>query len=188
MDLDKAIQGRKSVRHFAAKKPSWKDILECIDATRYAPMAGNIFPLKFIVVDDKATIQKLSEASQQEFIATAPYVVVVCTDPTLVLNAYPDFAIKFCRQQAGAAIENFLLKLEEKSLKTCWIGYFVESLIMQALDIPSTMTIEALFPIGLEAKKPGTARKERTKIDINRILFFDKWGNRRMKDIKKLDV
>ena len=48
MDLDKAIKSRKSVRHFADKKPNWRDIIECIDAARFAPMAGNLFPLKYM--------------------------------------------------------------------------------------------------------------------------------------------
>ena len=166
MDLDKAIQNRKSVRHYSEKKPSWKDIIECIDAARYAPMAGNIFPIRFIVVSDKEKIQKLADASQQPFIASAPYVVAVCTNPKLILNAYPDFADKFCRQQAGAAIENFLLKAEEKNLKTCWIGYFVEYLIKNALGIPEDIVVEAIFPIGLESKKVGTTEAKKRKISF----------------------
>ena len=130
MELDKAIKSRKSVRKFKEKKPDWRDIIECIDATRYAPMAGNNFPLKFILVKDSEKIQKLSEAAQQPFISKAPYVVVVCTNPLRIQNAYPEFAEKFCKQQAGAAIQNFLLKIQEKGLSTCWVGYFLEYLVM----------------------------------------------------------
>ena len=52
MELDKAIKSRKSVRKFTSKKPNWRDIVECIDAARYAPMAGNNYTLKFIVIDN----------------------------------------------------------------------------------------------------------------------------------------
>ncbi len=188
MDLDKAIQQRKSVRHYSTKKPNWRNIIECIDAARYAPTAGNIFPMRFIVVSDKEKIKKLAEASQQPFIATAPYVVVICTDPSLILNAYSDFADKFCKQQTGAAIENFLLKAEEKKLKTCWIGYFVDYLIKNTLNIPEKITVEAIFPIGLESKKVGTSRERKKKIDINRILYFNKWKNKRMKKPDSIDA
>jgi nitroreductase len=188
MDLDKSIQERKSVRHYSEKKPDWKDIIECIDAARYAPMAGNIFPLRFIIVSDKDKIKKLSEASQQEFVGTAKYIVVVCTDPSLVKNAYPDFAEKFCRQQAGAAVENFLLKLTEKKLETCWIGYFVEDLIKTALNIPDKIVVEAIFPIGLQTKKVGTERNKKRKIDMDRILYFDKWKQDSMKKTESIEV
>jgi len=188
MDLDKVIQNRKSVRYYSEKKPKWQDILECIDAARYAPTAGNLFPMRFILVSDKEKIQKLADASQQPFIATAPYVVVACTDPKLILNAYPDFVDKFCRQGAGAAIQNFLLKAEEKKLKTCWIGYFVDYLIRNTLNIPDNIAIEAIFPIGLESKKVGTTEKIKRKIDLDRILFFDKWKNRSMKKQESIEV
>ena len=188
MNLDKAIQGRKSVQHFSNKKPSWKKIIECIDAARYSPMAGNIFPLKFILVHDKKTIAEIAEASQQSFVGEAQYIVVVCSDDKMTLNAYEERANKFCRQQAGAAIENFLLKLQEKKLNTCWIGYFTDYLIKKALNIPEDIEIEALFPIGYESKAIGNIKEPKRKIELDNILYFDKWKNKRMKKEKKLNA
>lgn len=184
MNLDKAIQSRKSVKKFKDKKPDWKDIIECIDAMRYAPMAGNNFTLKVVLVSDTEDIGRLSEASQQNFISQAKYVVVVCSNPSRPTNAYEKRAEAFCRQQAGAAIENFLLKIQEKGLATCWIGYFVENQIRNILKIPENIQVEALFPIGYEFGKSI----RRKKIDIDRILFFSKYGNKKMKNPKKLNV
>lgn len=188
MDLDKAIKSRKSVRHFAKKKPNWKTIIECIDSVRYTPMAGNIFPLKFIIVDDEKKIKKLSEAAQQPFIAEAQYVVVVCSDNKLVLNSYQERAEKFLKQETGAAIQNLLLKIEEAGLKTCWIGWFVEYLAREALGIPKNISVEAFFPIGYESKVPGSTRSLKKKMDLSNILYFNKWKNKRMKKEKKLEV
>ncbi len=81
MELDKAIQSRKSVKKFSKKKPDWRKIIEAIDFARYSPMAGNLYSLKFILVSDKEKIQQLSKASEQEFVADAQYVVVVCSNP-----------------------------------------------------------------------------------------------------------
>ena len=189
MNLDKAIKERKSVKHFSNKKPSWKDIIECIDATRFSPMAGNLFPLRFIIVSDKEKIQKLADATQQPFVGEAQYIVVVCSDCKIVLNAYEERAEKFCRQEAGAAIENFLLKLEEKSLKTCWGGYFVDYLIKEALKIPKEVEVEAIFPIGYESKKLGTTPKAtKRKIELDDVLYFDTYKNKRMKKEKSMNV
>ncbi len=63
MDLDKAIKSRKSVKKFKDKKPDWRDIIEVIDSMRYAPMAGNNFSLKFILVDNKEKIKKISKSA-----------------------------------------------------------------------------------------------------------------------------
>ena len=58
MELGKAIQNRHSVRKFSNKKPNWRTIIECIDSARYAPMAGNNYTLKFILVDNEEKIKK----------------------------------------------------------------------------------------------------------------------------------
>jgi len=176
MDLDKAIKQRKSVRKFNSKTPDWREIIECIDVARFAPMAGGLYTLKFILVDEKEKIQKLAEAAQQPFISQAQFVVVACTDPTRTLNAYPEFSEKFCKQQAGAAIENFLLKIEEKGLSTCWIGYFVEYLVKEAIKIPEHIQVEAFFPIGYAFEKSKPKRRH----ELDTSLYFNKYGQKKM--------
>ncbi len=189
MELQKAIRARKSVRHFdKTKKPDWRTIIECIDSARHAPMAGNIFPLRFIIVDDTKIIQKLAEAAQQPFISEAKYVIVVVTDCKMVLNAYQERAEKFCRQEAGAAIENILLSIEEAGLETCWIGYFVDYLVKEALGIPDEIDVEAMLPIGYESKELGKGRRLKRKIDLNQILYFNKYKNKRMKKKPSINV
>ena len=184
MELDKAIHSRKSTRKFKNKKPDWRDILECIDAMRYAPMAGNNFSLKFILVDDKEKIQKISEATQQPFIAETDYVLVVYSNPSRTLNSFEEKGKIYLGQQAGAAIQNFLLKIEEKSLATCWIGHFVEEQIKDELKIPKTSNIEALFPIGYEFKK----KKKEKRIELDTVLSFNNSKNKNMKKPRELDV
>ncbi len=178
MELDKAITLRSSVKKFSKKKPDWRKIIEAIDSARYAPMAGNFFSLKFILVSDKEKIQKLAEASQQEFVADVQYVVVVCSNPSKTLNAYEERGKNYLKQQAGAGIQNFLLKLEEFGLATCWIGHFVDEQIKRILEIPEEINVEAFFPIGFEKETAKT--KQKRKIDLDNILYFEEYGKRRM--------
>jgi len=184
MNLDKAIQNRHSVRRFTSKKPNWRDIIECIDSARYAPMAGNNFSVKFIVVADRKKIQKLSEAAQQNFIVQAHYVVVVCTDSKRTANSYGERGEKYCKQQAGAAIQNFLLKIEEKNLAACWVGHFVDHMVKEILAIPEGVQVEAMLPVGYEF---GKTEKKR-KIDFNQILYFEKYKNKKMNNPAKIDI
>jgi nitroreductase len=185
MELNRAIRSRKSVRKFKNKKPDWRDIIECIDAARYAPMAGNNFTVKFILVDDQEKINKLADAAQQQFISQAKYVVVVCSTLSRIVNAYGKRGEIYSKQQAGAAIENFLLKIEEVGLSTCWVGAFVDRIVKEALRIPEDINVEALFPIGYGFRKSS---RRKMKIDIDRILYFNEYQNKKMKKIKKLDV
>lgn len=185
MTFDNLIKARHSIRKFKSTKPDWRDIIECIDSARYAPMAGNNYTVKFILVQDKQKIQKLAQAAQQDFIAQAQYVVVVCSNPKRTVNAYEKRGEMYIHQQAGAAIQNFLLKITEKRLATCWIGAFVDRLVKEALKIPKNIQVEAMFPIGYEYDK---TRTKEAKIEIDNILYFEEYKNKKMKHIKKLDI
>jgi len=185
MELDKAIRSRTSVRKFKSKKPDWRNIIKCIDAARYAPMAGGNYTLKFILVDEPKKIEKIKDACQQDFVSQASYVVVVCSNPSRTINAYGDKGKIFTRQQAGAAIQNFLLKITESGLSTCWVGYFVESQIKRTLKIPKEIHVEGVFPIGFEYEKKRT---QKAKIDLDNILYFNEYGEKKMKKPKELNV
>ena len=185
MDLNKAIQARHSVKNFTSKKPDWRVIIECIDSARYAPMAGGNYSPKFILIDNKEKINKIAEACDQDFVSQAHYVVIVCSDQTKTTNAYGKQGELYVRHQAGAAIENFLLKIHEFGLATCWIGYFVEEYIKRELKIPDHVQVEAVFPIGFEFEKKPI---KRSKIDLDRILYFNSYGQMKMNPPKKINV
>lgn len=177
MKVDDVIKSRKSVRKFTDKKPDWRDIIDCIDYMRFAPTAGKNFTLKIILVSDKAKIQKIAKAAEQDFIATAHYVVVVYSDPTRMSNLYGERANIYLKQQAGAAIENFLLAIHDRRLATCWVGHFDDSQIKLALKIPDKMELEAVFPVGYELGKAHP----KEKIALDRILFFEDFRTKKMK-------
>lgn len=185
MNLDKAIQNRHSVRKFSNKKPDWREIIECIDSARYAPMAGGNYSLKFIVVDDKKKINKIATAAQQDFISQAHYVIVACSNPSRTKNAYEEKGEIYVRQQAGAALQNFLLKIQESGLSTCWVGHFIEEQIKKDLKIPKKINIEAIFPIGYDSEKKKTRK---APIELDNILYFNEYKNEKMNKSKKLDV
>jgi len=185
MELDKAMQSRKSVKKFSKKKPDWRKIIEAIDSVRYSPMAGNLFSLKFILVSDKEKIQQLSKASEQEFVGDAQYVVVVCSNPSRTLNAYEERGENYLKQQAGTGIQNFLLKLEERGLSTCWTAIFVEDMIRRILKIPENVEIEAVFPIGIKSEEPKTRKM---KVDLDTFIRFNDYKTTKINPPKKIDV
>ena len=177
MKVDDAIKSRRSVRDFKDRKPDWRDVIECIDYMRYAPTAGKNFTLKIILVSDPKKIQKIAKAAEQDFIAKAHYVVVVYSDPARLSNLFGERAKIYLKQQAGAAIENFLLAINDRGLAACWVGHFDENQIKDELKIPGNMEVEAVFPVGYELGK--SHKKE--KIALDRILFFDAHNIKKMK-------
>ncbi|MFA5020014.1 MAG: nitroreductase family protein [Candidatus Pacearchaeota archaeon] len=180
MQLDKAIYERRSIRRFHPRKPDWRKILEAIDAARQAPAAGNLHCLKFILVDDPDKIERIGKACLQQFVSTANYIVVVCSDPTEVIRSYDERGEIYIKQQAGAAIENFLLKITDLGLGSCWIGAFVDEQVKTALRIPENINVEALLPVGYPMNKPVRVPK---KANIDKFVYFNLWNNKYMKPI-----
>jgi len=173
MELDKAIKERHSVRRFCVtKKISYDKIIEAIEAANSSPFAGNIPTLKFILVNDKEKIQKIAEGSQQDFLAKVDYLIVVCSDTAQCVRSYGERGERYSRQQAGAAIENFLLKITDLGLASCWVGAFSDEIIRRILIIPDNINVEAILPIGIEMPKAGKQRKKR---NLDDVIFFNKW-------------
>lgn len=185
MELDKTIQKIRNVKNFKTTTPDWREIIECIDACRYAPMAGNNYTLKFILIQNRETIQKLADATQQHFINQAPYVVVICSNPSRTVNLYEEKGKIYCRQQAGAAIQNLLLKLEQKGLCTYWVRHFVDYIVKNSLNIPQNLEVEGIFPIGFECPKKA---KPKRRIELDSIIYFEKYGIKTIKPPKTPDA
>jgi len=174
MQLNKTIKERRSIRKFkTTKTPDWRDIVDAMDSVRYAPMAGDLFSLKFILVDDPDKIAKLasSRGTDQGFVGTAKYIVVVCSDPKHTISSYGERGKMYLKQQAGAAIQNFLLSIHEKGLATCWIGSFDNQQIKNILKIPNEVNVEALFPIGYGMEK----KLKKRKIELDKFLYFNQY-------------
>lgn len=185
MDFDELLKERKCIRNYSTKGVSFTDIVKICEASRFSPMAGNIFTLRLIVVSDKEKKQKLAEAAlEQEFIADAPYVLVVCSDISNLVRSYGEKAQIYSRQQAGAAIENMFLKVTELGLATCWIGAFDENAVKRILKIPDNIQVEALLPIANPLGKTQAKKKPELKL----ILYFEEWKQTTAKPIRKVPV
>ncbi|MEM4152824.1 MAG: nitroreductase family protein [Candidatus Pacearchaeota archaeon] len=185
MDFDKVLKERKSVRNFSAKTIKFDDVVAICEAARFSPMAGNIYTIRLILVTDKEKKKLLAEAAlNQEFISDASCVIVVCSDLSQLERSYGKRASIYSRQQAGAAIENMLLKVADLGLGACWVGAFEENAIKRILKIPDSIQIEALIPIGNPIGKTQTKKKP----ELKSILHFEKWMQKTSKPIRKIPV
>jgi len=173
MKLNEVLEKRHCIRKFKKnKKVSFKEIGDILDSVRYAPCAGGIFTVKVIVIDQKELKDKIADACLgQTFIADAPYLLVVCSDMEQINKSYGKRAEMYARQQAGAAIENMLLKLTEIDLASCWIGAFDDNAIKRAVHAPDSAKIEAVLPIGYSMER----EIPKEKIELRKIIRFNSW-------------
>lgn len=175
MQLDTTIKRRNSIRRYSSRGVNWEKIVEILDSATYAPFAGNLCTLRLILVSDRQKIQEIADVAGQNFIVHAPCLVVVCSDPAIAVNAYNMRGFRYSRQQAGAAIENMLLRITDLGLASCWTGAFDDNMIRKILEIPENIEVEAVLPI---ANKSAIREVGRKNIPLHNILFFERFGRK----------
>src|SRR3989344_7073473 len=181
MDFNEVIKKRASIRKYSEQKPAEEKIIELIESANRAPSPGNLQILKYIIVEDSDKINKIAEACQQEFIKQSQILVVVCSDAKKIEIMYDKRAQKYIKHHTGAAIENFLLKITDLGLASCWVGAFSDLMIKDILKIPDEIEIEAILPVAYQSKIDKTT--QRTKSEIFERVYFEIWKNKTKKPI-----
>lgn len=153
MELQKAIELRRSVREFTDRKLTRAEIDEIITAGIMAPSACNMQSWYFYVICDSAEREKLKEVCA-EWVSTAPAVIVVCTDDNGIVSRFGDRGRKFPMQDTSLAMENMLLKATDMGLGGCIIGAYKQEKITELFDLPKEHTVVALLPVGEPKNNP----------------------------------
>jgi nitroreductase len=173
LEIPEAILKRKSIRAFALKGLTDEEVESLIKAAISAPSAGNMQPWGFVAVRDRDVKEALVEASHgQSFIATAPVIIVICTEAARTTPRYKERGeTLYCLQDTAAAIENIMITAAANGLGTCWIGAFDEGMAAAAVGLPAGIRPVALIPVGYPAQDP-TPRPRRP---VSEVLHLDRW-------------
>ena len=104
-DFKTLAQMRRSHRKFTDQEIDGEDVKTIIRAALMAPTSKGQRAWQFIVVDDKADLEKLSDAKDMggQFIKSAPLVVVVLGDPVQNDCWVEDGSIAAISMQIGRA-------------------------------------------------------------------------------------
>jgi nitroreductase len=108
---------RRSVRKYKDIKVEKEKTEKLLRAAMQAPSAGNQQPWEFIVVESKATLEKLSNMSQySKLIKDAPLAFVLLGNEERM--RFPEN----WEQDMGAATQNLLLQAVELDLGAVWMS------------------------------------------------------------------
>ncbi|MGE5391853.1 MAG: nitroreductase family protein [Deltaproteobacteria bacterium] len=172
MDCLEALMGRRSIRRYKDDPVGEADILTILEAARLAPSAGNLQPCSFVVVRDPATRAQVREAAfNQELLATAPVVIIVCVDPERS-SYYGERGMNYyCMLDGANATQNILLAAYALGYGSCWMGGFNEAAVKKVIKLPDGMRVVSLVPLGVADESPvGPPRRE-----LNEIVRWETW-------------
>lgn len=172
MDVVECIKTRRSVRDFRPDPVDDEVVDEALRLANDAPSAGNLQARDFVIVKNSRTKKALAEAAYgQDFIRTAPLVVVVCANLDRIKHYGDRGRTLYCLQDSAAAIENMLLYLHSKGLGAVWVGAFDERRAGEVLSLPPHARPVALVPIG----RPSESGMKRRRLPIESLVHREKW-------------
>ncbi|MCX7806022.1 MAG: nitroreductase family protein [Planctomycetota bacterium] len=172
MDVMEAIRKRRSVRKYSPE-PIPDDVLAAMkEAIRLAPSACNNQPWRFIFVTDERLRKELAAASfDQHFVAGAPVIVVGCGIPAEAYKHMGGYG-NSADVDVTIALDHLTLAAAAAGLGTCWIGAFDERRVRELLDIPPSVRVVALTPLGYPADSPPAGKAGAKKRKPPEEIFF----------------
>lgn len=172
MELEQALNLRRSVRNFLDKPVEKEKLESLIMAGNLAPSACNKQAWKFIIVDQDDLKNKLVDNGGSMVIKNAPIgILVLYQNQTLGSDYYDNI------QSAAAAIENILLKAAELGLAGCWICHLPPARkIRKTFKIPVNFSPIAYLLLGYPAKEPRNVPRQHSLTEImNYNEFKQNW-------------
>ena len=154
------ILTRVSVRQFTGEPVTQAQVDTLLRAAMAAPSAVNKQPWAFIVITDKAIIDRIgAELPNTRCQNNAPLAIVLCGDTDKALEGEGrDFWV----QDVAAATENLLLAAHSMGLGAVWTGMYPTQragVVQQMLGLPENIIPLAIVPVGYPAEQPAVKDK-----------------------------
>ena len=173
--LDLLFQ-RRSSRKYKDVKVEKEKVEQLVQAALLAPSARSVYSQRFIVIDDKDLLNRLSKAREQgsSFLKDAPLAIVVLGDSSV---------IDVWTEDATISATMIQLVAESLGLGSCWIqirnrqhssSKTSEEYIQDILEIPSEIRVQCIIAIGY----PGEEKPPRSQKDLNYDrVFYNAYRN-----------
>lgn len=172
-NFSELIKTRRSMRKFTDEELTQEQAVTLMKAALMAPTSKRSNSWQFVVVDDKDTLQKLSQCKAQaaQFIADAALAVVVMADP---------LASDVWIEDASIASIYLQLQAEDLGLGSCWVqvrermapsGIPAADYVREVLDIPLQLQVLSIIAIGhkgMERKPFNEEHLQWEKIHLNK--------------------
>ena len=178
MTTDELLTTTRAVRkRLDMDRPVSRELVdECLTLAQQAPTGGNRQTAVFVVVDDPAAVAAIARRvfggiySMNSFVRDAPALVAVVTGPSTPAARLGGFfkGTRYNLIDIGIACEHLVLQAAEEGVGSCWLGWFDEKALKEALGLPRGSRVDILISMGYAADEPKAAEKTRKPLDMVR--------------------
>ena len=160
MDFKNILTTRRSVRRFSPTEVSREVLLDIVNQALTAPSSRNMRTSRFIIVDDKLTLEKLAKMRDygSEFMKDAAAAIIVAADTTKT---------DLWRENCAISATVLQLAVVDAGLASCWVhiggrprlkdvpeGEQAEEYIRTFIDIPEEWSLECAIALGYSDYTP----------------------------------
>ena len=192
--ITELLRNRFSVRKFQAKPIPENVVQGMLEAGRLSPSGGNEQPWSFGVITDRNLIARISEtACQQEWIARAPLLIVLCTvgvgdergGRDIQKSRFPEYteaidkmdqdlywALNQEEHQTKIAGTHMALVALEHGVGSCWVSLFDVKRLAKLLNLPRGYMPSEILVLGY----PERQRKSTKKKELDEVVFYNTFG------------
>lgn len=182
MELQEAILRRRSVRKFTEDVVSDGELKEIFEAVRWSPSWANTQTWEFIVIRDKALIEKVVSTYSEKNPATkgslAASALIVACAKTGISGCYGGKEVTSISNweffDLGIAVQTLCLKAHELGLGTVVVGLMNHEACEKILAIPEGHKVFAVIPIGKPAVPPKEGPSRKPLSEMVYLNSFDK--------------
>lgn len=174
MEFYDVVEKRRSIRRYKQSQVEREKLYRILESSTLAPSWSCKHCWRFLIIDNIETKEKvagtISDSNPaKRGISEAPIVVVLCADP---VNAEEIDDKEYYMADCGIAMEHFMLAASNEDLSTCWVGLFDEDELKSILNIPQTIRVVALTPLGY-SNETLNSRENKT---IQDMTYYNKWN------------
>ena len=171
MDVSKAIQTRRSIRKYKQEAVPHEVIEQIVADAAYAPSWKNTQITRYVLVEDRAVIDKMAEEMVLDFklnektLKSCPAVMVL-TYVTGRSGYERDGSFSTPKEagfemfDAGVAAQTFCLAAWERGVGTVITGYFDEEKIIKLLKLPEDRKIGCVIGLGYPDEEPAAPKRK----------------------------
>ncbi len=171
MEFYDVVKTRRSYRVFRPDLPETEKVERILNAARLAPTWANMQGVHYIVVRAPGNVKAVWDAVGQtrKFVQAPMFIVGIISEKAsgTNLNGQKYYGVDF-----GICFEHLLLAATAEGLASCWIGWFNENKVKQALNIPDDYKVMGITALGYSVKPKGeiTDRKP-----LDKIVHYEKF-------------
>lgn len=179
MELDEAIQGRRSVRLYKKDEVPAEALEAIAEAARWAPSWANFQPARLVAVRDPDAREQVRGCVPEKnpchaALAQAPVTLVFCGKKGLsgfykgtARTRHGDYMMF----DVGLAVQNAILAAHARGLATCLVGVVDMDRLKSVLGLPDDMDPVVVTPLGYPEAIPAAP----PRLPLKEVLRWDRY-------------